>query len=102
MMGYKNVCLECLRVENLRTDYNNFRTGDCPECSAPMVFVNHKFRPPKRSDKKSWNLIKFLFSHGFTFQRINRINGIGYADYPTNMEDAKKFVMKYADQAIKD
>ena len=47
-MGYKNVCLNCKRVENLGTDYDTFRTGECPKCSTPMDFVSQKFRPPKQ------------------------------------------------------
>ena len=97
-MGYKNVCLKCKRVESLGTDYTQFRTGPCPECSADMFFVSHKFRPPKKTDKNGWELACFLITRGFIFQTI-------YADdftavsYPRTLRDAKEFVEKYRDKA---
>lgn len=93
-MGYKNVCLNCKRIENLGTDRTQFSTGNCPECSRKMYFVNHKFRPPKKTDKKSWELVSFLISNGFVFQRVG-------APYPKNLKEAKEFVVKYKDKAIK-
>ena len=63
-MGYKNVCLNCFRVENRGTDYEKFRSGKCPECSHEMTFVNHKFRPPKKNDKKDGNSLNSLFHIG--------------------------------------
>jgi hypothetical protein len=99
-MGYKNVCLNCFRVENLGTDYEKFRTGKCPECSHAMTFVNHKFRPPKKNDKKGWELVKFLISHGFNFQHVSDENGI-YVTYPRSMEEAKEFVKKYEFRGFK-
>jgi hypothetical protein len=99
-MGYKNVCLNCLRVENLGTDYEKFRMGNCPECSNEMTFVNHKFRPPKKTDKKGWELAIFLISHGFNFQHVSDENGM-YVTYPQSMEEAKEFVKKHEFRAIK-
>lgn len=100
-MGYKNVCLNCFRVENLGTDHENFRTGNCPECSGELTFISHRFRPPKKNDKKAWALAKFLISHGFKFQHIIDENRL-YVPYPQNLEDAKEFVEKFKDQAIND
>ncbi|MBU2914842.1 hypothetical protein [Reichenbachiella agariperforans] len=99
-MGYKNVCLNCKRVENLGTDRDNFRTGKCPECSSEMIFVNHKFRPPKKSDKKGWELAEFLISHGFVFQRVRNKEGADIS-YPQTMSEAKKFVEEFDFRAIK-
>jgi len=99
-MGYKNLCLNCLRVENLGTDSENFRTGKCPECSMEMTFVNHKFKPPRKADKKGWKLAVFLISNGFNFQHINDENGI-HVTYPQNLKEAKEFVIKYKFRAIK-
>ena len=99
-MGYKNVCLNCFRVENRGTDYEKFRSGKCPECSHEMTFVNHKFRPPKKNDKKGWELVKFLISCGFTFQHVSDENGM-YVTYPRSMEEAKEFVKKYEFRAFK-
>ena len=99
-MGYKNVCINCYRVENLGSDPEKFRTGKCPECSSQMTFVNHKFRPPKKTDKKGWELAKFLIAHGFNFQHISDKNG-RYVTYHQSIEEAKEFVKKYELQKIK-
>ena len=84
-MGYKNVCINCKRVESLGTDFTNFRTGTCPECKEQMHFVNHKFKPPKKSDNKSWTIVKFLIAGGYDFRST-------HLSYPDNMKEAEEFV----------
>ncbi len=96
-MGFKNVCLSCKRVESLGTDHSQFRTGCCPQCSAQMFFVNHKFRPPKATDEKSWAVAAYLISHGFSYYTIRDEKGLAVA-YPTTLADAEKFVAKYVAQ----
>jgi len=108
-MGHKAVCLECYRVENLGTDLTRLNIGNCPLCSNKMIFVNHKFRPPKKTDKKSWELVKFLISEGFPFQHIYqegksenyKTKFDNYVQYPKTIEEAKVFVIKYQSQKIK-
>ncbi len=51
-MGHKAVCLECYRVENLGSNLTNINIGKCPLCTNQMIFINHKFRPPKKTDTK--------------------------------------------------
>ncbi len=97
-MGYKNVCLNCKRLESLGTDFTNFRTGDCPECSAPMYFVSHKFRPPKLTDAKSWAVAALLITNGFTYDTIRDDNGMPVR-YPTTINDAKRFITMYSSQS---
>ena len=99
-MGYKNVCLNCKRIENIGTDYTSFKTGTCPICGTEMIFVDHKFRPPAKSDKKGWELAAFLITNGFIFQRIFGEDKSQYINYPQNMKEAKQFIEKYKVQAI--
>lgn len=94
-MGYKNVCLSCKRVESLGTDHSQFRTGHCPQCKSEMFFVNHKFRPPKTTDEKSWAVATYLISHGFSYCTIRDEQGFAVT-YPTTLADAQEFVAKYA------
>ena len=106
-MGHKLVCLNCHRVENLGTDLTNIKIGDCPECSSPMHFINHKFRPPKKHDKKAWKVVKFLISEGFTFQHIytdgnseySKSPNNNYTEYPKTMHEAIEFVKKHRDKS---
>lgn len=98
-MGYKNVCIKCKRVENVSPDRTEHRTNECPECSSEMVFVNHKFRPPKKADIKSWKLIEFLFLKGFLFQHIIDETGKN-VKYPESLKEAELFTEKYRNQVI--
>ncbi len=103
-MGYKNVCLECRRVENLGTNYENFFTNDCTECSEKMFFVNQLFKPPKKSNDKLWKVVVFLIHNGFSFQHIYKMKDNSLSEelvnYPITMLDAKLFVEEYKEQAI--
>ncbi|WP_196889853.1 hypothetical protein [Aureivirga sp. CE67] len=85
------------------------KINKCPICSNQMIFLNHKFRPPKKTEKKKWELVKFLIFNGFPFQHIYK-NGKSdcfkteadnYVAYPKNLHEAKEFVIKYKDQKIK-
>lgn len=107
-MGYKMVCLNCFSVENLGTNFKNFPAlKKCPVCSEKMVFMDHKFEPPKKTERKQWEVIKFLFSKGFIFQHIYGEEEHGdkcskkRVKYPKTLKEAKVFVMKYKKQSIK-
>jgi len=108
-MGHKVVCINCYRVENIRSDLTNLKIGNCPLCSEKMIFVNHKFRPPKKNEKKKWEVVKFLISKGFPFQHIYqegksdyyKTNFENYVEYPKTMKEAKEFVIKYKNQSLK-
>ena len=74
-----------------------------------MILVNHRFRPPKKNDKKKWELVEFLITNGFPFQHIYKkakseyykTQSDNYVEYPKTMEEARDFVIKYKDQKIK-
>lgn len=108
-MGHKRVCLQCHRVENLGTDLTYLHIGHCPLCSNKMIFVNHNFKPPKKTEKKKWEVVKFLISNGFPFHHIYqegksdyyKTSTNNYIKYPKTMEEAKAFVIKYKDKRSK-
>jgi hypothetical protein len=60
-----------------------------------MFFVNHKFRPPKATDEKSWAVATYLILHGFSYYTIRDKQGFAVT-YPTTLADAETFVAKYA------
>jgi len=73
----------------------------CPECGGSAHNFGRHFKAPKKLDKKQWDNIRFLFEHGFRFQKI-RVN-IDHHDtvpYPETLEEAKEFVVTYKDYAI--
>jgi hypothetical protein len=62
-----------------------------------------RFRAPKKSDIQQWKKVKFLFEHGFFFQRVYKQIGRGtYASvrYPRDLAEAKVFVTEFKKQAI--
>jgi hypothetical protein len=106
-MGHKKVCFNCKKTFALPTDSNTTFSLTCPECGALTTIFNSKFRPPAKDNLKKWKVVEFLKDHGFVFQHIykdiSKKNGLvssdNYVDYPTTMEEAKDFVLKYKEQA---
>lgn len=109
-MGHKSICLNCRKAFNQGSDYDNRIESNCPECGQLRISMPHRFRPPKKTDIKKWEVVKFLIEHGFKYQHIYKDvslkNGIvvysNYAPYPDNLNEAKEFVEKYKEQVIKD
>ena len=102
-MGHKKVCLACRESLNLDISDYAVKVRFCAKCGKQMMFLPHRFRPPKKTDDKAWQLIAFLIHHGFPFQHIY-INGANeyfknatnnFVSYPTNLRDAKAFVEKH-------
>ncbi len=108
-MGYKNVCISCRKAFNMGTDYNTIRESLCPDCGMPMTLMTHRFRPPKKTDNQKWETVKFLVENGFPYQHVSEDvtpKDIGkptkkYAVYPDNLREARQFVEKYKEQALK-
>jgi len=108
-MGHKKVCLECKLSLNRPFDNGSELTYPCPDCGKPMTLLPQRFRPPKKSEIKKWDTVRFLVDNGFCYQHIyenmETKNGVtsyqNYVAYPDNIGDAKEFVEKYKSQAIK-
>jgi uncharacterized protein YgiM (DUF1202 family) len=105
-MGHKIVCLTCRKAFSNNVGYMH-AFGKCQECNNEYIYFNHKFKPPKRSDLKSWEVVRFLYQNGFRYQHINqeyiKTRQYGYyvlAKYPTNLREAKEFANQFAQQAI--
>ena len=68
-----------------------------------MLLFPHRFRPPKKTDDRKWETVRFLIDNGFYYQHIYKPVEAGapkeYAAYPDNLRDAKEFVEKYKSQA---
>ena len=96
-MGHKKVCFECCKAYSLYIDDNSLSEYKCPHCGSKAILLNHKFKAPKLNDKKGWQLAKYLADNGFRFDHVND-NGL-YVPYPTTLEEAETFVIKYKRQA---
>jgi predicted RNA-binding Zn-ribbon protein involved in translation (DUF1610 family) len=96
-MGHKKVCFQCRKAYSIKIYDDSLTDYKCPQCGLKAIILNHKFRPPKREDKKSWDVAKYLVDHAFRFDHVSD-NGL-YVQYPTTMEEAETFVIKYKRQA---
>jgi hypothetical protein len=97
-------CLDCRK--SFKREFNLAKGCPselkCPECGGMAHNFGRHFKAPKKNDLKQWKKVAFLFEHGFRFQKI-RI-GSGHHDvvqYPETLEQAKEFVVKYQEYAIK-
>jgi predicted RNA-binding Zn-ribbon protein involved in translation (DUF1610 family) len=106
-MGHKTVCLECRKSLNIEYESDSVRLYPCSNCGKPMIVLHNRFRPPKKTDDKKWETVKYLIENGFYYQHVYQTieikNGITiyktYTKYPENIKDAKEFVKKYKSQA---
>jgi DNA-directed RNA polymerase subunit RPC12/RpoP len=108
-MGHKVVCLKCQKAFNITSDPEGHTPMKCSECNSKLALFDHKFRPPKKSDDKAWQVVGFLYQKGFNYQHIlsttahNKSISLSrsenYVEYPKNMREAQEFVEKYKDQA---
>src|SRR5690554_7210315 len=69
-MGYKSVCIECRKSLNRPLDTGSERLYLCSECGKPMTLLSHRFRPPKKTDDKKWETVKYLIENGFHFDHV--------------------------------
>lgn len=110
-MGYKKVCLACRKSYNRQADLEKAHTSICPQCEKPMTELYHLFQPPKQTDIKKWNVVKFLVENGFRYYHIRENESIdketgkvaeykNYVKYPESMKDAKEFIELYKEQAL--
>ena len=99
-MGHKLVCLTCQKAFNLSTDYDERakQSTTCPDCHQTAVRYPHRFRSPKKSDDKSWEVVRFLYENGFTYRHIPNPEGSGYVAYPETLSEAKEFVKRFGRQ----
>ena len=74
----------------------------CPECGGDAHNFGRHFKSPKKMDKKQWAKIRFLFEHGFRFQKIRPDSCAEESiPYPKSSEEAKEFIVKYKQYALK-
>ncbi|MFQ3249485.1 MAG: hypothetical protein ACI9O6_001293 [Glaciecola sp.] len=78
------------------------KSMECPICKEQMANVGRYFKAPKKSEESQWKKVRFLVDHGFVFQHVyeQKEDGGHYrVDYPKTLSDARKFVVKFKEQA---
>lgn len=56
-----------------------------------MPVVSQKFKPPKKTDLKSWEVVAYLLENGYTFYSAYDKDG-RHIPYPKTLEEAMEFV----------
>ncbi len=102
-MGHKSICLNCRISFSEGTDFYNVITVKCPQCSENTFFVNQKFKPPKKTDVRQWEIVSLLVKSGFRYQTLyEKADNIELKiNYPTMLKEAKSFIEKYKIQGTK-
>lgn len=99
-MGFKLVCVSCRNSFSIGTDFTIEHTKNCRNCGKESHVLNQKFKPPKKKDKKRWQIVEFLIEKGFDFSSAyfpladekGKYIASLQVNYPQTMEDAKLFV----------
>lgn len=102
----KYLCLDCRKTLKRPVKGPGQRT--CAHCGGATVRMGQKFKPPKLSDAKAWEVVLFLIKRGFRYDTIYLKDGKGQyvndpasnvlltVPYPTSMAEAEVFVEQYA------
>lgn len=98
-MAHKIVCIACRIAFNRGLEEDKERTHQCPGCEMPMMVLSHRFQPPKRNNSNGWETVQYLLSSGFHYQQV--LDNDCEIPYPMHLKDAREFVEKYKDQALK-
>jgi len=74
-------------------------TRPCPQCRGKAFILSRNFRPPARSARDEWEVVRFLHGHGFRYQHIRDERG-ECVPYPRSLAAAQDFVRKHANQRM--
>jgi len=100
-MGYKLVCVSCRTSFSVGNDLMEIKNKpNCRNCGKHAKILHHKFKPPKKTDKKAWERVRLLIENGFDFSS----EYVGFPDekspikmrvqYPETLEETKEFIQK--------
>lgn len=90
------VCLDCRKSFKRKIPVQV-----CPECKNEVYSLHSNFKPPKSTDTKGWELVRFLIFKGFDFSGwVQRADGkepwaASRPGYPKTMNEAEDFVKKW-------
>ena len=92
-MGHKYVCLRCRKCFSAGTDFTKFQDKKrCPECSAPMVLLNERFKAPPKEDTAQWEIVRMVVDNGFNYQTLYDPDSGKRIPYPRTKTEAEEFI----------
>lgn len=82
-MGFKLVCVACRTSFSVGNDLTEIKNTEiCRNCGKSAKLLHHKFKPPKKRDKKAWKRVELLIQNGFDFSSE-------YVPFPTENSPIK-------------
>lgn len=81
-------CFAC-RKSFKQDPWNESLSHKCPECSEELHDMGRNFRPPKKLDKNSWEVVRRLYQAGFRFFGSGSHSD---PDLPTMLSEVEQFV----------
>ena len=83
-------CIDCCK--SFKQDpLNDALPHSCPNCSGKLHDMGRNFRPPKKTDKKAWEVARRLYAAGFRFFGSGSHTD---PDLPTDLRDVDQFIAK--------
>ncbi|OUJ69400.1 hypothetical protein BXP70_26555 [Hymenobacter crusticola] len=100
-MGAKHVCFACRKAVNVPDGATD--PLRCTNCTAELVVLPNRFRPPKQREEDQWATARYLVEHGYCYEHLapNQFPGWAttkygnYVQYPVNLWEGKEFVEQY-------
>lgn len=93
-------CLDCCKSfkREVPNGLSAPKNLPCANCGGTAHNFGRHFKPPPSKDKKQWDKIRFLFAHGFRFQKIRiKPNSLESVPYPQTLKEAEVFVEAFKD-----
>jgi len=88
------ICLKSFKQNPL----NESLPHTCPDCTAGLNDMGRNFRPPKRSDKKAWEIARRLYDAGFRFFGSGSHSD---PDLPTTLREVDQFIADNPDHYLR-
>lgn len=61
-------CFDCRKSFAKEPVARNMPPRKCPECAKPMIDMGAYFEPPRKLNKKRWEIMKILADNGYKFR----------------------------------
>ena len=72
----------------------------CPVCGKSAIELHHDFKPPRTSNIKQWEKVRYLIQNGFRFRPIWDDEAGKPVSYPETFRDAIEWVERWKSLAV--
>jgi hypothetical protein len=90
-------CFDC-RKSFKQDPLDESLSHTCPDCTEALHDMGRNFRPPKKTDKKSWEVARRLYDAGFRFFGSGSHTD---PDLPTSLREVDQFILDNPDHYLR-